>query len=59
MDQLCLNIKTGGKMVKKVKCDFSKMGTKIIPRKGVNVKKRNKIEKDKKKRMNEWREWWS
>jgi len=35
------------------------MGTRIIPRKDVNVKKRNKIEKDKKKRMNEWREWWS
>ena len=45
--------------MKKIKCDFSKMGTRIIPRKDVNVKKRNKIEKDKKKRMNEWREWWS
>jgi len=48
MDQLCLNIKTGGKMVKKVKCDFSKMGTRILPKPGRHPERYKKIEKEKK-----------
>ena len=59
MDQLCLSIKTGGKMAKKVKCDFPKMGTRILPKPGRHPERYKKIEKEKKKRMDEWRKWWS
>jgi len=46
-------------MVKKEKCDFSKMGTRIIPKKGKNLKKIKKIAEDRKKRIDEFRKWWS
>ena len=43
------------------KCKFSKMGTKTHQFKNrvKNPKKTKQIEKDKKRRMDEWRKWWS
>ena len=46
-------------MAKKVKCDFPKMGTRILPKPGRHPERYKKIEKEKKKRMDEWRKWWS
>jgi len=60
MDQLCLSTKIGGKMAKKEKCIFPKMGTRThqLGRKK-NPKKYTEIVKERKKRMDEWKEWWS
>ena len=42
--------------MKKKKCDFSKMGSRFIPR-YKNTKKTDEILKDRKKREKEWKEW--
>jgi len=58
MDQLCLNIKTGGSMKKK--CVFPKMssaGRRI--NRGSKPKRTKKILEDRKKRAAEWKKWWS
>ena len=43
------------------KCQFPKMGTRThqLKTKTSNPIKIKKIEKDKKRRLNEWRQWWS
>ena len=43
------------------KCSFPKLGkkTKQLRGKRVDPKKSKQIEQDKKRRYNEWREWWS
>jgi biotin synthase-like enzyme len=58
MDQLCLNIKTGGSMKKK--CTFVKMSSanRHIKR-TAKPKKTKKIIEDRKKRAAEWKKWWS
>ena len=40
------------------RCTFVKMGTRILPKRGQNTKKLQRIEKAKKKRLKEWKSWW-
>ena len=42
---------------KKKKCDFVKMGTRIIPKKTSNKEKTEKILEDRKRRQKEWKAW--
>ena len=42
---------------KKKKCDFLKMGTRIIPKKTSNKEKTEKILEDRKRRQKEWKAW--
>ena len=42
---------------KKKKCDFVKMGTRIIPKKTSNKEKTEKILEDRKRRQKEWKTW--
>ena len=44
-------------MASKKKCDFVKMGTKIIPRRTSDKEKTKKILEDRDKRKKAWREW--
>ena len=46
-------------MAKKEKCNFNKMGTRVLPRPGKHPERLKKIKEERKKRMNEWRRWWS
>ena len=43
------------------KCKFEKMGTKFhqLKIRGKNPKKTEKIAKEKQRRIDEWRKWWS
>tara|TARA_R110000824_G_scaffold69214_2_gene178337 strand:+ start:18428 stop:18565 length:138 start_codon:yes stop_codon:yes gene_type:complete len=39
------------------KCDFVKMGTRLIPKRTSNKMKTQRIQEDKKRRMQEWNKW--
>ena len=39
------------------KCDFPKMGTRVIPKKTSDKLKTKKILEDRKRRENEWKAW--
>ena len=39
------------------KCDFRRMGSRIIPKRTSDKKKTKEIQKDKKRREREWKTW--